>query len=110
MDAIIGTIGFAMRLPVTVATAVLLLLWSALVWIFVLILWVVIVPIFWVLFIPFRLLAVPMRGGVEKLRDQLHKNVKGWQGRMNGFYAYLLRLWTGLANWQTGRRWQASLR
>jgi succinate-acetate transporter protein len=98
-----------MRLPITIASAVLLLLWSLLVWIFVLLLWIIIVPLFWVLFIPFRLLAVPMRGGANKLRKQLLKNVNGWQGRMKGFFGYLLRLWTGLANWQTGRRWQASL-
>jgi hypothetical protein len=108
LDAIVGAIGFVLRFPIAIVAAVLLLLWSILVWIFVLIIWVVLVPVFWALFIPFRFLTVPMRGGTDKLRRELGQNVDGWQGHMKGFYGYLLRLWTGLINWQIGRRWQPS--
>ena len=75
---------------------------------FVLVLWVVLVPVCWFLFIPFRLLAVPMRGGTQMLKKQLERNVEGWQARMSGFFSYLTRLWGGLFNWQTGRRWRTS--
>ena len=108
MDPIIGVIGFIFRLPITIVTVLLLLIWSLLVLVFVLVLWVVLVPVCWILFIPFRFLAVPMRGGTQMLKKQLDRNVKGWQGRMSGFFGYLSRLWSGLLNWQTGRRWRTS--
>lgn len=118
MDAIIGSIGFVMRLPITILGTVIFLVWSVLVsvlvTIFVVLVWIVIAPIFWLLVIPFRLLTVPMRGGAKKLQNQLHKNVGAWYRRVNGsfqhLFQHLFRLWADLASWQTGRSWRPSPR
>jgi hypothetical protein len=99
LSGILGIFGLVIRLPFFLIGVVVLLLWSMLAWIYVLVIWFVLLPVFWTISLPFRLFAVPVRGGAGKLQRGLEKDFAGWNSGRRRVLSSLGSAWNSLATW-----------
>jgi hypothetical protein len=104
VDSIIGALGVVLRLPFALIAVVALLVWWVIVLAFVLVVWIVITPIFWLILMPFRLFSVPRKGGAEKLRRDLAKNVEGWKRTVSSLASDPGKMIGGLSGWWLGNK------